>query len=185
MQIKNDLRLELKNKRANILNKIEKDDLICRNFLDSGIYRASEEILCYCSTGSEIDTSSIINASLRDGKKLFLPKCTDNNGNMTFYRVKDVNCLVKGAFGIYEPDESFCSPASGFINAVCVVPGLTFDKKGYRLGYGKGYYDRFLEKFTIISAGLCYNELISDMLPAEKHDLPVDYIFTDCSVIKV
>lgn len=185
MQMKSDLRRELKNKRAHIQNKTEKDGLICRNFLNSEIYRSSAEILCYCSTGSEIDTSAIIHTSLRDAKKLFLPKCTDQNGNMTFYRVEDTNCLVKGAFGIYEPDDSFCPPAFEFCNAVCVVPGLAFDKNGNRLGYGKGYYDRFLEKFTIISAGLCYNELISDILPAEKHDLPVDYIFTDCSVIKV
>ena len=69
------------------------------------------------------------------------------------------------------------------MNALCGGPGLTFDKKGYRLGYGKGYYDRFLEKFTIKSAGLCYNELISESIPADEYDRPVNYIVTDLKII--
>lgn len=185
MQIKNDLRRELKAKRAQIQNKPEKDRIICSYFLNSDIYKNAEEILCYCSTGSEVDTSVIINSALNDGKKLYLPKCLNNFGNMAFYRVENTKNLVTGAFGICEPDVSVCVPSYEFHNAVCVVPGLSFDKKGRRLGYGKGYYDRFLEKFTIISAGLCYNELISETIPCDKHDIPVNYIFTNKGVIKV
>lgn len=185
MQIKNELRLRLKQKRANILNKSEKDRLICANFLNSSIYASADEILCYCSYGSEVDTSAVICQAIHDGKKLYLPKCLDKNGKMTFYLVKDATALKKGAFGIMEPDISVCKPFKNSKNAVCVVPGLSFDPKGYRLGYGKGYYDRFLEKFTITSVGLCYNELISESLPAESHDLPVDYIITEEKMISV
>lgn len=185
MQIKKELRAYFSAKRSEVADKADKDNSICRAFLDSKIYKAADEILCYCSFGSEIDTAKIISAALRDGKKLFLPKCTDKNGSMLFYRVINTDNLVKGTYGISEPDTEICEPAYNFENALCVVPGLSFDRNGHRLGYGKGYYDRFLEKFTIKSAGLCYNNLISDSLPAEKYDLPVDYIFTETEVIKV
>lgn len=183
MQIKSELRAEFKIKRAAIENKSEKDRLICCNFLSSELYVNSNDILCYCSAGSEIDTSLILSNVLKDGKRLFLPKCTDNRGNMIFYQVKDLSLLKVGMFGIKEPSESG-EPFVNGVNAVCVVPGLSFDHLGHRLGYGGGYYDRFLEKFTIKSAGLCYNKLISDELPAEEHDLPVDYIFTENKVIR-
>lgn len=185
MQIKKELRAAFSEKRRMITDKTEKDNAICSAFLNSDIYNSADEILCYCSFGSEIDTSKIIETALNDGKKLYLPKCTDKNGSMTFYLVSDIRNLVKGTFGISEPDTEKCSPAFEFHNAVCVVPGLSFDRNGHRLGYGKGYYDRFLEKFTIKSAGLCYNDLISSSLPAEKYDLPVDYIFTETEIIKV
>lgn len=84
-----------------------------------------------------------------------------------------------------EPDPGLCAKASYFSGAVCVVPGLSFDRRGFRLGYGKGYYDRFLEKFTIITVGLCYNELLSGALPADAYDVPVDYIALQDSFIKV
>lgn len=185
MQIKNDLRAEFRQKRARTENKSEKDRLICTGFLNSRLYKNAEEILCYFSTGSEIDTMQIINAVFKDGKRLYLPKCTDLNGNMDFYLVKSLDTLITGSYGITEPDPSLSSRAVCFHNAVCIVPALSFDRFGFRLGYGKGYYDRFLEKFTNISVGLCYNELMSDKLPAESYDQPVDYIFTQSEIISL
>ena len=143
--MKNDLRRQFKAKRANIAHKAEKDRLICAHFLSSALYKNAEQILCYSSMGSEPDTFDIIRCAMEDGKKLLLPRCEDKNGNMNFYLIKDVSDLVTGTFGIKEPDIKKCEPVFEFMNALCVVPGLTFDKKGYRLGYGKGYYDRFLE----------------------------------------
>lgn len=181
--MKNDLRRQFKAKRANIAHKAEKDRLICAHFLSSALYKNTEQILCYSSMGSEPDTFDIIRCAMEDGKKLLLPRCEDKNGNMNFYLIKDASDLVTGTFGIKEPDIKKCEPVFEFTNALCVVPGLTFDKKGYRLGYGKGYYDRFLEKFTIKSAGLCYNELISESIPADEYDRPVNYIVTDLKII--
>lgn len=185
MQIKKDLRAAFSVKRSNIKDKKEKDIAICNALLDSDIYKASDEILCYSSFGSEIDTAAIIAAALNDGKKLFLPKCTDKYGNMTFYQVTGFDNLVEGTYGIKEPDINKCREETNFYNALCIVPGLSFDRNGHRLGYGKGYYDRFLEKFTIKTAGLCYNDLISDSLPADKYDIPVNYIFTETEIIKM
>ena len=183
--VKCELRKAFRAKRAAILNKQEKDQSICSGFLETQLYKNASTILCYASSGSEIDTLPIIRRTLSDGKRLALPRCSDENGNMDFYIVNHLSQLVKGAFGISEPDPAQCEKADGFDNAVCVVPGLSFDRRGYRLGYGKGYYDRFLEKFTFITIGLCYNELLSDVRPTDPFDVPVDYIVLQNSVIKV
>lgn len=185
MQIKSELRKEFKQKRAGILDKSVKDRQICLEFLKTDLYRNSAQILSYFPYSSEIDTSLINERVLADGKQLYLPRCADKDGNMDFYRVESLNNLCTGAYGIREPDPGLCAKASYFSGAVCVVPGLSFDRRGFRLGYGKGYYDRFLEKFTIITVGLCYNELLSGALPADAHDVPVDYIALQDSFIKV
>ncbi len=185
MQIKAALRSELAKKRAGIEFKTQKDKTICTKFLNSALYKNAAEILCYFAAGSEINTGLIMDSALKDGKSLFLPRCADLHGNMDFYLVNSLKDLKKGAFGITEPDPEICSRADSFNNAVCIVPALGFDRLGFRLGYGKGYYDRFLEKFTNISVGLCYNELISERLPAESHDKPVDYIFTQNEIIRL
>ena len=101
---------------------------------------------------------------------------------MEFYLADSVNDLKQGMYGILEPDTDKCSKITDFSGALCLVPALCYDKKGFRLGYGKGYYDRFLEKFTITTVGLCYNELIKDTLPVDKFDKSVDYIVTQTGI---
>lgn len=183
--VKSELRNALKLKRAAVSDKAVKDLAICNSFLSSQVYKNASQILCYSSSGSEIDTMPVITQAFADGKRLAFPKCRDKNGEMDFYFIENPRQLVAGTFGILEPDPAICEIATGFHNAVCVVPGLSFDLKGHRLGYGKGYYDRFLEKFTFITVGLCYNELLSDALPADKYDVPVDYIALQDAFIKV
>ncbi len=84
-----------------------------------------------------------------------------------------------------EPDIEICEKVSDFRNSVCLVPGYSFDMLGYRLGYGKGYYDRFLKKFTIISIGLCYNNFLSNELPADDYDAAVNFIATEDKLISL
>lgn len=179
MQIKSELRCFYREKRKNIVNKDLKDKQICDRFLNSNLYFCSETILCYAALKDEINTDSIIEKALKDGKSVAVPLCTDQNGNMEFYYINSLSELCEGAFGIREPDPDKSIKVDDYSGCLCLVPALTFDKKGYRLGYGKGYYDRFIKKFIIFSAGLCYNELLSDALPAEKHDEAVDFIVTE------
>lgn len=179
MQIKDELRKKYKELRKSILNKFEKDDEICKRFISSELFRNADEVLCFYPLKYEINTLPIIEAALKLNKKTALPLCTDKNGNMDFYFIKSISDLSMGSYSIMEPDPDKCRKATEFSNAVCLVPGLSFDKEGYRLGYGKGYYDRFLEKFTYISVGLCYNEMTADKLPHDFHDINVDYIYTE------
>ena len=100
---------------------------------------------------------------------------------MKFYRVTDLNKLVSGTFGVKEPTESeeFCSE-----KAICIVPGLAFDKNGNRLGYGKGYYDKFLSQYPeIIKIGFCSGCCFFEEIPSEETDVKMDYVFVDDTLI--
>lgn len=185
MQIKNELRQKYKSLRRNIENKEDKGKSICEKFISSELFKNAQEILCYYPLGYEVNTVEIIETALSSNKKVALPLCVDKNGKMEFYYINSIADLKKGSFSIMEPDTEKCVKCTEFSNAVCLVPALSFDLKGYRLGYGKGYYDRFLEKFTYISAGLCYNELIAEELPHDSYDKKVDYIFTDNQIFKL
>lgn len=185
MQIKSELRQLYKEKRRNIADKEIKDDHIISSFLDSDLYKNAELILCYASLKSEISTDKLITAALSDGKRVALPLCTDKNGSMEFYFIDSLSDISEGAFGIREPNAEKCKRAEDFANSICVVPALAFDKKGCRLGYGKGYYDRFLKNYTFISVGLCYNDFIMDSLPTDEYDEAVDYIACEDKTISV
>ena len=106
-------------------------------------YKNADVILCYVSTPLEVDTHYFIKKALEDGKKVAVPKCRPENVSMDFYFINGFDDLEKGTFGVLEPIESKCEIFQGE-NSICIVPGLCFDHSGYRLGYGKGYYDRFL-----------------------------------------
>lgn len=183
--MKNELRKKFRILRKELTDKKRKDEAINVNFLNSNIYKCSKQIYCYSALKGEIETALIIKSAFNDNKKVALPVCTDLNGSMDFYYIKSFDDVKIGAFGIMEPDLSKCEIALDFGGAVCVVPALSFDKNGYRLGYGKGYYDRFLEKYTSISVGLCYNSFLSDDLPINEHDKNVDYIFTENNIVQI
>lgn len=185
MQIKSEFRKEFKEKRKALCDKKSKDNDICQNFLNSDLYKNSKQILCYAALGGEIDTDVIMQKAFEDNKLVALPVCLDLSGTMEFYYINSLECIKIGAFGIREPDMERCTAVSDYADSVCIVPALSFDKNGFRLGYGKGYYDRFIEKFTSISAGLCYNNFISDELPTDKYDKSVDYIFTENEIIQL
>ena len=165
--------------RRNISDKNEKDFLICRNVLESDLFKNSNQILCYYPLEDEINTLPIIEFALKQKKKIALPYCTDYNGNMEFYYINSLDDLKIGSYDIMEPDILNCEKILDFSGSLCIVPAFSFDKKGFRLGYGKGYYDRFLKKFTFNSIGLCYNSFLSDSLPDDEHDIAVQYIATE------
>ncbi|MGN0521061.1 MAG: 5-formyltetrahydrofolate cyclo-ligase [Eubacterium sp.] len=185
MSLKQDLRKELKQKRRKIKNKLSADSVICENLICSDEYLNAQTILFYAALDDEINIDSCINDTLLLGKKVALPACIDSDGNMEFYYIESLKNLKAGSFGVREPDIDKQPCVSDFSSAVCIVPAIAFDKKGYRLGYGKGYYDRFLEKFNSVSIGLCYNELILDELPIGEYDIPVDCIITQNGIYRV
>lgn len=183
--MKNILRKELKVLRKNISVKSETDRKICKNLIDFEPYRNADTILFYAALEDEINIDRCIEHALSNGKKVALPVCIDNRGNMEYYYINSLSDIKTGFYGVREPDTVMCSRVKDFSNSLCVVPGIAYDKKGYRLGYGKGYYDRFLKKFTFISVGLCYNELVMETLPTGEYDVPVDYIITQNGIINI
>ena len=185
MQIKNELRKKLKSKRKNIEKKAQSDEFIRENLICSDLYLEAGQVLFYAALEDEINIDECITDALMLGKKVALPVCTDDNGNMSFYYINSIKDLKSGFFGVREPDINKCEKVTDFSGAVCIVPAIAYDKSGYRLGYGKGYYDRFLKNNSLISVGVCYNELIEDNLPKDEYDIPVNYIITQNGLIVV
>lgn len=185
MQImtKKQLREIYKNKRRLMLpqEKTALDDAVADRFLNSDMYKQCDELLVYVSLGIEVGTHSIISRALKE-KKVFCPKCYSEANVMEFYRINSFDDLSPGAYGILEPSAG--EPFYSFSDtSLCIVPALSYDKNGYRLGFGKGYYDRFLSGFNGIKTGLCYENSLCDVLPADDYDVFVDNIVTEDRII--
>lgn len=147
----------------------------------SEAYRQAECLLAYVSFDSEASTKAVISQALADGKTVALPRCAGPRA-LRWYRVEDLEGLESGAHGIPEPPadpEREVVPAQ---SALALVPGLAFDRRGYRLGYGGGYYDTFLATFPGRSIGLCFAcqlvESLADEGAVEAHDIPVGAVIT-------
>ena len=178
---KNDLRLKYKSIRKNMpsATKIKNDDIILGKITSSKMYQQSDTILTFVSTSIEVDTLNLINHSLKIGKKVAVPKCIDGTRNMDFYLIKSLNDLEVATFSVLEPITTKCQKLKNFDNSICIVPGLAFDIKGYRLGYGKGYYDRFLSNYNGINIGICYCSCTLSSLINGRFDKKVDYLITE------
>ena len=178
------LRAEYKALRNSVADMEAKSDSIYELLIDSHLYYDAETVLLYWSVDSEVATHKMIDKIFSDGKKLALPKCVDANGNMLFYFVRSYDDIVDGMYGIKEPVENELYIATDACT-LCLVPGLCYTLDGYRLGYGKGYYDRFLENFSGVSVGLCYDECLVESLPVDGYDKKVDFIITDKRIYNI
>lgn len=183
--MKKELRNQLLRKRKAIVDKYKKDSAIIDNLLCSSMFDNAQKILFYASLEDEIDTFGSIRQALKLGKHVYLPACLDKNGKMDFYEINSLDQLKSGSFGVREPDICQCSRIDNYDNVLCIVPGVAFDKTGYRMGYGKGYYDRFLSSVSVVSVGLCYDELLVDNLPLNEYDIAVNFIVTESRIIKI
>lgn len=184
-QDKASCRSYFKGLRKSISDKAIKDKSIIDKLLNTAEYINAKTVLCYVSLNNEIATDDLINHSLSVNKRVAVPYCADNNGNMDFYYIDSIGDLYIQSFGIREPDINKCKKVESFSNSVIILPGLSFDEKGNRLGYGKGYYDRFLQKHKLLSVGLCYDDFVVDTLPTDEYDKKVDIIVTDKNVIRI
>lgn len=179
---KNRLRSEIKTMRRG-MNKEDKkilDDGVFENLLKCSEFVNAETVLVYKSTEIEVSTEKIIAYCLENSIKTALPRCFKNSV-MKFYYYDGKAVLEKSAFGIYEPyaDESL-EVRKFDSKTVCIVPALAFDKDGYRLGYGGGFYDRFLAAHeNIIPVGICYSGNIFGQLVRNEFDHKAAYVATE------
>ena len=178
-ELKNSLRTKYKLIRSNIEHKAEKEEEIFLNFLNSSFADFTECIFAYSAVSSEAAVDRIVRWAYEMGKRVAFPVCTDDKGNMEFYFVENPDQLVKGRFSISEPDAAVCEKAFYTEKSVCLVPGICFDTSGSRIGWGKGYYDRFLENFTGVSVGIAFEECVTDEHFSQPHDKSVTYLITD------
>jgi len=152
-------------------------------------WKESSHICLYYSVEKEVDTLSIAKQAWREGKKIYFPKCNPNEKKLTFYQVEHLSSLTKIYYGIPEPDPECCDELLLSKLDMIIIPGLVFDQKGYRIGYGGGYYDRFLPKIHSkvhkIALAFDYQVIRDTYLPIEEHDLPVHQIITNSAVLRM
>lgn len=141
--------------------------------INSKEFESAKTIGAYYAFGSEVKTDMIIEQARSLGKKVALPSVEGED--LTFYELSSGKYLVKGRLGIMEPLPY--SPVDKI--DLLVVPGVAFDQQGYRLGYGKGYYDRYLAEKRTFSMGLAYSFQVLDRLPRSEHDMKLGAIATE------
>ena len=141
-------------------------------------YRFAKVIMVYVSTPIEVDTRRIIANAFADGKQVAVPRCIPETRKMEFHFIQSLEQLQPGNFGVLEPPESF-EIVTDFSKALMLVPGFIFDVYGYRLGYGKGYYDRYMSRYGGAAVGLCYNGELRRRMLHGRFDRTVDTVVTD------
>ncbi|HJB96998.1 MAG TPA: 5-formyltetrahydrofolate cyclo-ligase [Candidatus Acutalibacter pullicola] len=185
MQEKAALRRELLAQRDAVPQREEKSRAVGDGVLALPAYQKARQVLLYLSKGSEVDTWEVFARAVAEGKEVYAPRCLDGEGTMGFFQVTSPQELLQGRFGLWEPDPRRCAPWRRREGALCLVPGIAFDRQGYRLGYGKGYYDRFLAVFSGTAAGLCFRELALERLPRGPQDRRVDVLVTEAGVLPI
>ena len=159
--------------------RAEMDAAICRRVRGLREYARERVFFTYVSKEGEVDTRALIEKALRDGKRVAVPRCVPGTYEMEFYFIRSPRDLEPGMFGVLEPNPQNCERVEDFSHGLCLVPGWSFDARGYRLGYGKGYYDRFLSRFGGVTAGVCYHNCVRWQLPHGYFDRPVQLLVTD------
>jgi len=155
---------EVSSKSREIYNKITASDY----------FKNARNIMIYISFSNEVNTFDLIKEALSQRKNVLVPVTVGEDIKVCV--LEDTTSLIKGAFGIYEPAEK--KEWQGDID-LCIIPGLGFDRSGGRLGFGRGYYDRFLSENPCKKIGIAYENQIEDNVFSEAHDIPMDIIVTE------
>ena len=151
----------------------EKSEALTRLFLQSEEYRNARSIYGYLPYNQEVRTMPLLEQALRDGKRVAVPKCYGDE--MRFIWMEDLSLVEKGYAGIPEPIAD--GPVADDETALVLMPGMAFDKEGHRIGYGGGFYDKFLAREgSHPTLALCYDFQVVSHLETEEFDIPVDKV---------
>jgi 5-formyltetrahydrofolate cyclo-ligase len=172
---KNELRKQMLQRR-NALSEQEVLDLSAKVQLvltRSTRFQSAHSIGAYHSIGSEVRTDSILSEASKLGIRVSLPRVEGDK--IAFYQITPDEELVKSRYGILEPPPRQKATDIDLL----LIPGVAFDNEGYRIGYGKGYYDRYLQETSSFSVGLAYSFQMTARLPRQQHDKKVSAVATD------
>ena len=156
---------------------------ICQRVLESEPYRAAKTLFVYWSTADEIDTHAIVADAFKQGKRVCVPKCLPKH-QMEARQITSEADLTEETFGIAEPG-AHCIPVLPSEIDLCIVPALACDRTGARLGYGGGFYDRFLPKTAAYRMVLCAHERILLHVPTQPHDIRCACVITEQEVMLI
>lgn len=158
--------------RKNIENKDEKDASILNTLINQDFYKKAQTVMTYISYNGEVDTIALIEKMLLDKKNIYAPCCVSKT-EMEARKFENLSDLKAGAYGILEPIGEICTDFD-----LIIVPGVAFNEQLHRIGYGAGYYDRFLKGKKAVTVGLFY-EIQKCEFESKVHDLSLDYIITE------
>lgn len=158
----------------------EKSDKISKKLLTLPILKTAKTISAYLPINNEVETKPIIDFLTSEGKSVYVAQFANNE--YRFSEFKTWNDLEEGPLGILQPKTQNTISADSI--DVAILPGVAFDQRGVRLGYGKGVFDQLLEGSNAYLVGLAYYFQIVEMLPREKHDLVMDLVVTEDVIIK-
>ena len=187
-QEKNRLRRRWQERRNQIplLLRQEMSREICRNVLAYPALQAAETIFVYLAFRSEPETKELIQELFARKKRVTVPVCDKASHTMKAVEIKDFSCLAPGSYGILEPktEQSDVLTIPKEEIDLVLVPGLAFDADGYRLGYGAGYYDRYLKGYLGYKMGMAFENCMVWRLPREEFDISVDCVVTNQAVVQ-
>lgn len=181
-QEKKFIRSEILEKRGKISQeeKLKWDEKIFEELINREVYKKASVIFAYVSYDNEVDTHKIINHAIKSGKTICVPKIASKAEGMKIFKINSFEDLEIGYFGIQEP-KNYCVEVKGEEVDLILMPGVAFDREGGRIGYGGGFYDRFLQNKKVhgFKLAVTYNFQILDNIPMEDYDVKVDDIITN------
>jgi len=155
---------------------------ICKRIEELPLYKKAKNIAFYFAKNKEVSLEYLIGKAFLEGKKVFLPKTWLKDKTLSFHQIFSFSDLKPGPFGLLEPSsENPKLEAKDF--EIIFVPGIAFDLKKGRIGYGGGFYDRILKNISAFKIGVAFSFQIFEELPLEKHDQRVDLIITENEII--
>jgi 5-formyltetrahydrofolate cyclo-ligase len=151
---------------------------------DLDVWRGAAVVHTYVgAVQGEVATRGIVERALREGKTVVSPRVRWKPRGLDSFAIRSLDDLVEGSRGLWEPDPARAIPVDDAELDVVLVPGIAFDRRGWRIGFGAGLYDRFLARVAAPSVALAFSLQILDSLPVEPHDEPVDWIVTEGETI--
>lgn len=184
--IKKTIRKQILESRANLGKNSHNlySDRIINKLCESSFYKESKIIMTFISFGHEVNTHNFVKNSLNNNKRITVPITFPESNEIKPSEILDFDELEVGFYNILTPKEEFHRFIDPNEVDLIIVPGLAFDRKGYRVGYGGGYYDRFLSKYPkATKIGLAFDLQMIDQVPRDEFDIAVDYIITENEII--
>ncbi|MBP5490843.1 MAG: 5-formyltetrahydrofolate cyclo-ligase [Lachnospiraceae bacterium] len=183
---KSELRKVMKRKRSGLSAEriLMYSGCIAENLIQRQEYADASVLLAYVSFSSEVNTHFLIEKAWKDGKRVAVPKCMDDS-KLEFQYIRSFDDLAPGKFGSPEPVTGESVEYNEDDKCLLLLPGVAYTNKGDRLGYGGGYYDRYLKKHdSIPNAMLAYSLQQTETLPVDEMDVPADMIITEIGCIE-
>lgn len=162
----------------------EASAVIADRLLETEEYSRANTVMCYLDYGKEVRTSAIVERLWADGKRVCIPLCTDTKAHIMEAKLyTDETVLVPGAYGIMEPPADAETVPAGELDLI-VLPCVSCDRSCNRLGHGAGYYDRYLPGTDASLIALCTEKLMSDEIPVDEFDVPLDAVITENDIYR-